>query len=107
MLLAYARAEGTGAAFNRTRSATPMVLATCLLAAALVATAATTLAAGGAGGWWAGLLVTVVAMGVALVLQAAVARRLGGLTGDVYGMGIELAEAAALLVGCAIVRLAS
>jgi cobalamin synthase len=36
-----------------------------------------------------------------------VARRLGGLTGDVYGMGIELAEAAALVAGCAIVGLAS
>ncbi len=104
---AYARAEGTGAAFNRTRSATPMALAAVLLVAALVAAAVTTLAAGGAGGWWAGLLVTAVAMGVALAMQAAVAWRLGGLTGDVYGMGIELAEAAALVAGCAILRLAS
>ena len=40
-------------------------------------------------------------------VQAAVAKRLGGLTGDVYGMGIELAEAAALVAGCAIVGLAT
>ena len=46
-------------------------------------------------------------MGVALGVQAIVARKLGGLTGDVYGMGIELAEAAALVVGCAIVGLAT
>ena len=53
----------------------------------------------------AGLLVAAVSMGVALGVQAVVAKRLGGLTGDVYGMGIELAEAAALVVGCAIVGL--
>jgi cobalamin synthase len=39
-------------------------------------------------------------------VQAAVAKRLGGLTGDVYGMGIELAETAALVAGCLLVRLA-
>ena len=50
-------------------------------------------------------MTAVVAMAVALGVQAAVAKRLGGLTGDVYGMGIELAEAAALVVGCAIVGL--
>jgi cobalamin synthase len=42
-------------------------------------------------------------MGAALAVQAVVAKRLGGLTGDVYGMGIELAEAAALVAGCAVV----
>jgi cobalamin synthase len=59
-----------------------------------------------AGAWYSGVVVVVVAMGVALLAQAAVAKRLGGLTGDVYGMGIELAEAAALVAGCALVRLA-
>jgi cobalamin synthase len=39
-------------------------------------------------------------------VQAVVARRLGGLTGDVYGLGIELAEAAALVAGCIVARLA-
>ena len=56
----------------------------------------------GAGGWWAALVVTAIAMGVALLAQAAVSRRLGGLTGDVYGMGIELAETVALVVGAAL-----
>ena len=43
---------------------------------------------------------------MAIGVQALVAKRLGGLTGDVYGMGIELAEAAALVMGCAVVGLA-
>ena len=51
-------------------------------------------------------VVALVVMVAALLVQAAVAKRLGGLTGDVYGLGIELAEAAALVAGCAIVRLA-
>ena len=42
-------------------------------------------------------------MGATLALQAVVARRLGGLTGDVYGMGVQVAEVAALVVGCAVV----
>ena len=41
----------------------------------------------------------------ALLAQAAVAKKLGGLTGDVYGLGIELAEAVALVAGCALVKL--
>jgi adenosylcobinamide-GDP ribazoletransferase len=102
---AYARAEGTGAAFNRERTIGPVVLAGCLLVLGLVAVAAVNLAVDGSGGWWAGVAVAGAAMGVALAVQAAVAKRLGGLTGDVYGMGIELAEAAALVVGCAVVRL--
>jgi cobalamin synthase len=63
--------------------------------------------AAAAGSWYAGLFVVVVAMAVAIGVQAAVAKRLGGLTGDVYGMGIELAEAAALVTGCAIIGLAT
>ena len=38
-------------------------------------------------------------------LARAVAKRLGGQTGDVYGLGIELAEAVALVAGCALVKL--
>ena len=55
---------------------------------------------GGAGGWWGGIAVAAVCLVVVLGVQAFVAARLGGLTGDVYGMGVELAEAVALLVGC-------
>ena len=78
-----------------------MVLATALLGAAIVIAAVVN---SGAGGWWAPLVVAAIAMGVALLAQTAVARRLGGLTGDVYGMGIVLAETAALVVGAALVR---
>jgi adenosylcobinamide-GDP ribazoletransferase len=102
----YARTAGTGEAFTRERTAGPLALAGVLLAAGVVATVFVALADNGAGAWYAGLAVAVIAMGVALLVQAAVAKRLGGLTGDVYGMGIELAEAAALVVGCVLVRLA-
>ena len=102
----YARPAGTGEAFTRDRSPGPVILAVGLLAAAVVAAVLVALAVGGSGAWYAGLVVAGVAIGAVLLVQAAVAKRLGGLTGDVYGLGIELAEAAALVVGCAIVRLA-
>jgi len=102
----YARAAGTGEAFTRERTPGPVVMAGALLAAGVVATTLFTVTVDGAGAWYAGLVVALVAMVVALLVQTAVAKRLGGLTGDVYGLGIELAEAAALLAGCAIVRLA-
>ena len=62
------------------------------------------LAVDGVGAWYAGIVIAAAAMGAALLVQAAVAKRLGGLTGDVYGMGIVLAETAALVVGAALVR---
>ena len=102
----YARAAGTGEAFTRERTPGPVALAGGLLVAGVVATLFVTLAVDGAGAWYAGLFVAVVAMTAALLVQAVVAKRLGGLTGDVYGMGIELAEAAALVAGCLVVRLA-
>jgi len=102
----YARAAGTGEAFTRERTPGPAVMAGAFLAAGVVATTLVTVSVDGAGAWYAGLVVVLVAMGVALLVQAAVAKRLGGLTGDVYGLGIELAETAALVAGCAIVRLA-
>ena len=52
-----------------------------------------------------GLLLAVAAVALALGVQALVGRRLGGLTGDVYGLGIELAEALALVGAVMIVRL--
>lgn len=99
----YARAAGTGEAFTRERTAAPFwpAMATLVLAVALAGLAG--LWTGAAGSWFAGLTVASLAMAVALFVEAAVARRLGGLTGDVYGMGIELTETAALVVGCAIV----
>jgi adenosylcobinamide-GDP ribazoletransferase len=103
----YARAAGTGEAFTREHSAGPVVQAGVLLLAGVVVAGLVALASGAAGSWAAGLVVAVVAMAVALLVQAAAAKKLGGQTGDVYGLGIELAEAAALVVGCALVRLAS
>ena len=101
----YARAVGTGEAFTRERTTGPVAMAVGLLVAGVVVTGFVTFAVDGVGSWSSGLVIAVVAMGVALLVQAAVAKRLGGLTGDVYGMGIELAETAALVVGCALVRL--
>ena len=100
------RTAGTGEAFTRERTPGPVGMAGALLVAGVVATLFVSVAVDGAGAWYAGLVVAIVAMAVALLVQAAVAKRLGGLTGDVYGMGIELAETAALVVGCAIVKLA-
>jgi cobalamin 5'-phosphate synthase/cobalamin synthase len=99
----YARPAGTGEAFTRDHTPGPLQLAGGLLLAGVVVAGLAGLWAGAAGSWSAGLVVAAAAMGVALGVQTVVARRLGGLTGDVYGMGIELAEAAALVTGCAIV----
>jgi cobalamin 5'-phosphate synthase/cobalamin synthase len=103
----YARTAGTGEAFTREHTPGPLQLAGGLLLAGVVVAGLAGLWAGAAGSWYAGLVVAALSMGVALGVQAAVAKRLGGLTGDVYGMGIELAEAAALVVGCALAGLAA
>lgn len=100
----YARRSGTGEAFTRERSAGPVMLAGGLAGLAAVAAGALGAALGGAGGWWAGAVIALVSIGVVLGLQALVARRLGGLTGDTYGMGIQMAEAVALVAGCALAR---
>jgi len=103
----YARAAGTGSsagtgeAFTRRRSLRPVIMAAILAAGAAVLAG---FAQHGLGGWWTGLAVAASAAVVALLAQAAVAKRLGGLTGDVYGMGIELAEAAALVIACALAQ---
>ncbi len=103
----YARPAGTGEVFTRQHTPGPLQLAGALLVAGVVVAGLAGLLAGAAGAWYAGLVVAVVSMGVALGVQAVVAKRLGGLTGDVYGMGIELAEAAALVAGCAVVGIAT
>jgi cobalamin 5'-phosphate synthase/cobalamin synthase len=102
----YARASGTGEAFTREHTPGPLQLAGGLLVAGIVVAGLAGLIVGAAGSWFSGLVVAAVAIAVAIGVQALVARRLGGLTGDVYGMGIELAEAAALVSGCAVVGLA-
>ena len=102
----YARAAGTGEAFTREHTPEPLQLAGGLLFAGIVVAGLAGLITGAAGSWFSGLIVAAVAIAVAISVQALVAKRLGGLTGDVYGMGIELAEAAALVMGCAVVGLA-
>jgi cobalamin synthase len=102
----YARVAGTGEAFTREHTPGPLQLTGGLLCAGIVVAGLAGLITGAAGSWYGGLVVAAVGMGVALGVQAYVARKLGGLTGDVYGMGIELAEAVALVAGCAIVGLA-
>ena len=84
----YARAEGTGRAFNGEARPWQVAGATAILALALVAVGARLLvpAAG--------------ALAAATLFALWLRRRLGGLTGDVYGASIELAEVVTLtLVG--------
>jgi adenosylcobinamide-GDP ribazoletransferase len=84
----YARTEGTGRAFNGAARPWEVAGATALLVAALAAVGARLFvpAAG--------------ALAVASLFALWLRRRLGGLTGDVYGAVIELAEITTLaLVG--------
>jgi adenosylcobinamide-GDP ribazoletransferase len=86
----YARAEGTGRAFNGEARAWEVLAATVLLALALLAVG-TRLLVPAAG-----------ALAAATLFALWLRRRLGGLTGDVYGASIELAEVAALAIITAI-----
>ena len=81
----YARPSGLGDPFRRHAGAAQVAAATALPLALAVWAGGGTFAAGGA------------ALGVALALGAWLNRRLAGLTGDVYGAAIELAELAALV----------
>lgn len=84
----YAREQGLGTAFRRHARATDWLLGSLCVAAALV---------------WAGrpyllpAALTALLIGLMALLAS---RRLGGLTGDVYGAAIELAELVFLLVCC-------
>ena len=82
----YARPEGLGKAFHGTAGAREVAVA-ALLAAAAVAPGAP-----------ASLACAAVAAAVAYAVALVARRRLGGLTGDVYGAAIELAEVAFLSV---------
>ena len=83
--LPYVREVGLGRTFNDRGSATECVWATAFVVAMLL---------------WAGaraLVPTAVALVAVLGFGVWMRRRLGGLTGDVYGAAIELAEVAFLL----------
>jgi adenosylcobinamide-GDP ribazoletransferase len=81
----YARPEGLGKAFHEQARAVHLVLAALLAAPVLV---------------WAGTrgaIAAAAALAVALLFAAWLNRRLGGITGDVCGAAIELAEVAFLV----------
>jgi adenosylcobinamide-GDP ribazoletransferase len=91
VLFRYARPAGTGGAFAAGRAPWAPAFATLsMLAIAFLM------------GHLAGLALGVGVVAVTLLVQAGIARRLGGLTGDVYGMGIELAETLALVAAAAL-----
>src|SRR5438270_111467 len=82
-----ARPTGLGAAFHRA------VTTKRLLLAAIVTLAIVLLA-----GQLSGLIVWMAVTTIALILGSAIARSIGGLTGDSYGAIEEVAEVVALLV---------
>jgi len=88
-----ARPDGLGGAFAGSVSRAAGLLLWAVVVAALVAAAA---AAGL--GWWPALAAGGLALMVVGALLVHVGRRLGGVTGDVFGAAIELVLAA-LLVG--------
>lgn len=86
-LFPYARATGTGGIFTEAKA--PHAMAFALLCALAVAYGV---------GHWPGVLLAAAVVGGVLLVQLSIARKLGGLTGDVYGLGVELAEVAALVI---------
>jgi adenosylcobinamide-GDP ribazoletransferase len=82
----YARPDGLGKAFHGTAGGREIAIAAVLAGAAV--------APGAPASVWS----TAAALVAAGALALAVRRRLGGLTGDVYGAAIELAELTFLLV---------
>jgi adenosylcobinamide-GDP ribazoletransferase len=85
-----ARADGQGATFqaNVGRVAPALGLGLACAVAVLVL-------------GWAGVVAAAAGMLAALCVGAALSRRLGGITGDVLGAGVEVAELAVLLVAAA------
>ena len=92
-LFRYARTTGIVSAYVEGKSPWALVLASlCALLIALVA------------GHLLGLLLALVVVLLILLVQMNIAHKLHGLTGDVYGMGIELAETLVLLLGTALLK---
>lgn len=85
----YARKEGLGKSFNGHARGTYLVAATCTMVAIVVLAGTSA------------IVPTLASLGVALLLAMHLQRRLGGLTGDVYGAAIELAEVAFLVIALA------
>ncbi|MCE0538273.1 adenosylcobinamide-GDP ribazoletransferase [Kineosporia rhizophila] len=70
-----------------------------LLGACIVVTVGVTALTGRAAGltWWAGPLAVAAVVGAAQILAHRATKRLGGITGDIIGAGVELGTAVALL----------
>ena len=94
VLFPYARPEGLGRAFHDGGGARELAIAAVLGLVTLG------LAAAAAAGLRV-ILPALAGLGAAGLVALACRRRLGGLTGDVYGAAIELAEAAFLLTASA------
>lgn len=91
----YARAEGLGSAFRAHARAAHVAGATIVVLGAAIAIGAATPSFGDTA--TAIGIASASALGVALALAGLLDRRLGGLTGDVYGAAIELTELAVLV----------
>ena len=87
-----ARPDGMAASFRKGLGARELVVATVTVL--LVAALSTALTG------WRALIPLAVAPLVMLVMARLAVGRLGGLTGDVYGAIVELAETAALVAAC-------
>lgn len=81
----YARKEGLGKPFNGHARGVHLVLATCIAAGVLALAGVQAIGP------------ALAALATALALAVWMQRRLGGLTGDVYGAAIELSELAFLI----------
>jgi adenosylcobinamide-GDP ribazoletransferase len=88
LLFPYARGQGLGSAFHRDARHLHLLLGALALGLVLI----------GSGG--ASVIPAASGLSAALLLGYWLRRRLGGLTGDVYGAAIELAELVFLMAAC-------
>jgi len=102
VLFRYARAEGLGSAFQVHARKAHLAVTTLLALGTAIGIA---VAAPSSGDTATAIgIAAASALGVALALAALLDRRLGGLTGDVYGAAIELTELAVLVSATATSR---
>ncbi len=92
-----ARAEGLGATMAGSVAAPALGTVVLVLAVLTGAVSAWT------GAWWHGPVVLAVAVTTSALITRRALARLGGVTGDVLGAGVELSLAAALIAAAALV----